>query len=151
LRTSLDRRLPAPDLRLRRWRRRSYDQVIAVDRAAFDEFWTFDAVALDDALAATPVRTLRVTRTDPVQGYHLSGVSGTRGYLQRLAVHPDASGHGVGTALLADALRWMRTRGALEAYVNTQQDNERALALYHRAGFTDCPEDLVVMERSLRT
>jgi ribosomal protein S18 acetylase RimI-like enzyme len=147
--TSLRRRLPRSEMRFRRWRRRSYEAIVEVDGAAFEDFWRFDAPAIEDALAATPIRTLRVTRAEPIEGYHLSGVSADRGYLQRLAVRPQVAGRGIGTALLYDALRWMRARGADEAFVNTQEDNARALALYRRHGFVDCPDDLMVLRRDL--
>lgn len=149
LRRSLDLPLPRPDVRLRRWRRRTFDQILEVDRQAFDDFWQFDIVALRDALAATPHRSLRVTRDDPVEGYALSGVSAARGYLQRLAVRPDNHGQGLGTGLLLDALRWMRTRGALEAFVNTQHENQRAIDLYLGHGFDQEPNGLTIFQRTL--
>ena len=71
------------------------------------------------------------------------------GYVQRLAVHPRAQTAGLGLALLQDGLRWMRLRGARSAYVNTQDDNERALRLYERAGFRRLPVGLCVLGRDL--
>lgn len=142
---------PVPGSRhgLRRWRRRSLDPVLAVDRAAFDEFWHFDTTALRDAMSATPHRLLRVPRGDPPTAYALSGLSGERGYVQRLAVMPDHEGEGLGTSLLLDALRWMRWRGAAEVFVNTQTDNERAMALYRRHGFETQPVELEMLDIGL--
>ena len=65
-----------------------------------------------------------MNRGDPVAGYGLFGRAERTGYVQRLAIHPDAQGEGLGLALLTDGLRWMRTRGARSAFVNTQADNE---------------------------
>ena len=146
LRRSLSHPVPRSDVRIRRWRRRRHDDVLRVDAAAFDDFWRFDEAALREALDATPHRMLRVDASQPPRAYALSGVARSRAYLQRLAVHPDAAGQGLGTALLLDALRWMRWRGAVEAYVNTQDDNERALALYDRHGFTAEPDGLAILE-----
>lgn len=146
LRRPLSHPIPPSDIKVRRWRRRRHDQILDIDAAAFDEFWRFDETALREALDATPHRTLRVDAAAPPQGYALSGVARSRAYLQRLAVHPDAVGQGLGTALLLDALRWMRWRGAVEAYVNTQDDNERALALYHRHGFEAEVDGLAILE-----
>lgn len=149
LRRRIDGPIPAPEVRIRRWRRRSFGPILEVDRSAFDEFWGFDEVALHDAMSATPHRTLRVTRDQPLQGYALTGLAAQRGYLQRLAVKPEASGRGIGRALVTDSLRWMRWHGATEAFVNTQADNERALALYGRHGFRPEPEGLVIMTADL--
>jgi ribosomal protein S18 acetylase RimI-like enzyme len=149
LRRSLDDPVARTPERMRRWRRRRFEPVLAVDHAAFEPFWRFDETALREALEATPHRLLRVDSLTEPTGYALSGVARNSAYLQRLAVHPDAAGHGVGSTLLLDALRWMRFRGADEAFVNTQDDNERALALYRRHGFEPEPEGLTIFERDL--
>ena len=147
LRRPLDRPLPRAEIRLRRWRRRRHDDILRIDAAAFDDFWRFDAIALREALDATPHRLLRVDAESPPRAYALAGAARSRAYLQRLAVHPAAAGQGLGSALVVDALRWMRWRGATEAFVNTQDDNQRALALYDRHGFVPEPEGLVILQR----
>ena len=149
LRRPLQTPVPRAEHRLRRWRRRRTDALLDIDAAAFDEFWRLDDLGLREALNATPHRLLRVAADQPPSGYALSGVARDRGYLQRLAVHPRATGQGLGTSLVLDALRWMRWRGADAAYVNTQHDNTRALTLYERLGFEPEPEGLVILSREL--
>lgn len=145
MKRTLDSTIPRAQHRLRRHRRRKFDDVLAIDAAAFDSFWRFDVVGLREAIDATPHRSLRVTSHQPPVGYALSGVARERAYLQRLAVHPDAGGQGIGTSLLLDALRWMTFRGADVAYVNTQAGNDRARRLYERNGFTAEPEGLAIL------
>lgn len=149
LRRPLDTAVPRANRRIRRWRRRRHDEILRVDNAAFDEFWRFDETALREALDATPHRILRVDATTAPRGYALSGVARGSAYLQRLAVEPTAAGQGLGSALLLDALRWMRWRGAHEAFVNTQHDNHRALDLYRRNGFVDEEDGLTIFGRDL--
>jgi ribosomal protein S18 acetylase RimI-like enzyme len=43
----------------------------------------------------------------------------------------------------------MRWRGADQVYVNTQDDNERALALYERNGFVPEPGGLAILSKDL--
>jgi ribosomal-protein-alanine N-acetyltransferase len=81
-------------------------------------------------------------------GYAIHGVAGRRGYVQRLAVRPDARRRGMGAALLVDGLRWARRRGARDAVVNTDRTNGTARALYESYGFIDLPTGLVVLERA---
>lgn len=135
------------DLRLRRAWRRDRPAVLALDNRAFDRFWSLDAAGLDDALAATPTTRLRVAapRRAPLVGYAVTGRSGDRGYIQRLAVDPDHQRLGIGTALLADALDWLARAGARSAVVNTQDENQAALDLYERCGFTVEPPGLTVL------
>jgi ribosomal protein S18 acetylase RimI-like enzyme len=141
--------LPGLSHRTRKARRRERDEIIATDQAAFDDFWHFDDDGLRQAARATPSSHLRVTRPSGPMGYALFGRAGTDGYVQRLAVHPDAQGRGYGGALLGDGMQWLRQRGASRAYVNTQSDNDRAYDLYQRAGFRPLPVGLCVLGRTL--
>jgi GNAT superfamily N-acetyltransferase len=135
---------PPPDRRLRRGKRRDRPSILDVDRAAFEPFWRLDQLGLQDALGATPASRLRVS-AGPVVAYAVTGRAGPRGYLQRVAVHPHHQGRGWGTALVADALRWLGRRGATTAVVNTQEANTTALELYRHLGFTDQPDGLAVL------
>ena len=146
---------PLPPLprrpRLARVPARRRAQVLAVDRAAFPEFWRFDELALADALEATPDVRFRMAapRGGPVSGYAICERSGRRGYVQRLAVHPDAQGRGTGRRLLLDGVHWMAAQGATRALVNTQTDNQAALRLYNAVGFSDEPVGLSVLSTGL--
>jgi ribosomal protein S18 acetylase RimI-like enzyme len=148
------RQLPAaepPDGLLRRSGRRDRDGVLELDHLAFDPFWRLDDAGLDEAIAATPHTRFRVATDvdDRVLGYAITGRAGRRGYLQRLAVHPSTQRQGLGTILVADALRWLRRWRAERAMVNTQLANDRALALYERVGFRREASGLSVLARDL--
>lgn len=129
--------------------------VTTVDRAAFAPFWQLDRQGLSEALAATPDTRWRVARPGPrwvggrVEGYAISGRSGSRGFVQRLAVESSRQGRGTGTRLLLDGLHWMRRHGVEVAAVNTQFGNEPALRLYRRVGFVEEPTGLSVLVAGL--
>ena len=134
----------------RRGRRRDLDVVLKVDAEAFSPFWRLDADGLHEARTATPFSRWRVNRGEEVQAYSITGRAGSQGYLQRLAVAARCQGRGLGTLLVFDALMWLRRGGARSVLVNTQPDNERALDLYRRCGFTMAPDRLAVLHRDLR-
>lgn len=140
---------PVPAAPLHRGQRRHRTDVLAIDASAFPPFWRLDEAGLDEAMAATRSARFRVAARDRVLGYAISGRSGTRGYLQRLAVDPAVQGRGLGRALIVDGLRWMRRRGASQVVVNTQVGNERALRLYQHLGFRLEPSGLAVLTRRL--
>jgi GNAT superfamily N-acetyltransferase len=125
--------------------------VLDLDARAFDDFWTLDATGLDDAVRATQSSRFRVTqqRGEPITGYAITGRSLDRGYLQRLAVDPDRHRAGLGRALVADSLWWLRRTGAVVTLVNTQVVNEAAYALYRNCGFVDEPHGLTVLALDL--
>jgi ribosomal protein S18 acetylase RimI-like enzyme len=134
---------------LRRARRNDRPAVLRIDGLAFDAFWRFDHDGLREALTATPVARFRVACDRDVVGYAVTGRSHDRGYLQRLAVHPDRQHEGIGRSLVLDALTWLRRRGTASVLVNTQESNHAALALYQDLGFTQEPHGLDVLERDL--
>jgi GNAT superfamily N-acetyltransferase len=142
--------LPPSSGDTRRATRADREAILAVDAAAFDDFWRFDAIALREATRATPRSHLRVASTPAgVDAYGLFGRAGSAGYVQRLAVAPAAGHQGLGRALLTDGLHWLREHGAIRAFVNTQEDNQRALEVYTRAGFSRLPVGLCVLGREL--
>jgi len=137
----------APQTHIRRGRSRDIEAVLDLDGLAFDSFWRFDLNGFLDARHATPRSRFRVACVnDRVVGYHITGVARRLGYLQRLAVHPNFHGRGIGTALVGDALSWCRRRGCESVLVNTQEINERAHSLYQHLGFTDEPSGLAVLD-----
>jgi ribosomal-protein-alanine N-acetyltransferase len=138
---------PPPPVALRTARRREWQLLAEVDQRAFPPGWGLDASGIGEAFAATPFSRVRAAGT-PAHGYAVAGRSSARGYLQRLAVEPSASGRGVGRALVLDALRWLAAKGATDCLVNTQETNHRALDLYLRLGFNELPERLMILGRA---
>jgi ribosomal protein S18 acetylase RimI-like enzyme len=149
---------PANPPRLRRAWRTDRDAVLALDRIAFDEFWRLEDPGLREALQATPSVRFRVSESAPpaaaderriAGAYAITGRAGRTGYLQRIAVHPDARRLGWGRVLVIDALRWLRRHDTRRALVNTQWANDGALALYESCGFRRLPVGLCVLDRTL--
>jgi ribosomal protein S18 acetylase RimI-like enzyme len=143
----------APEPRTRRAWRTDRPAVLALDDQAFDEFWRLGESGLREALDATPSVRFRVGDSPgPGRGvvaYAITGRAGRQGYLQRVAVHPNARRRGWGRVLVFDALRWLRRHDARRALVNTQWTNDGALSLYLSCGFRQLPVGLCVLDRSL--
>lgn len=136
---------PPAEPRLRRARRTDRSRILALDATTFDRFWQLDELGLREAIDATPSARVRVTARPPIVGYAVTGRAGQRGYLQRLAVHPDRQRERIGSTLVLDGLRWLRRSGARTALVNTQEANSGALALYRHLGFLPLPDGLAVL------
>ena len=139
--------------RARRAWRTDRASVLELDRLAFDRFWRLEEHGLREALHATPAVRFRVGDFDEprsgVAAYAITGRAGRRGYLQRVAVHPEGRRCGWGSALVHDSLRWLRRHDVHRALVNTQWTNDAALALYETCGFRRLPVGLCVLDRRL--
>ncbi len=132
---------------VRRGRRADRPSALRVDALAFQPFWRLDNDGFEEAMSATPASRFRVIDDeDGLVAYAVSGRAQRRGFLQRLAVDPHHEGAGMGTALVADCLRWLRHRNVERCMVNTQASNERALRLYEHLGFRREPAGLVVLQ-----
>ena len=122
------------------------EELNLLDREAFPMRWRIGLLGLRESLEATPRHVIYTIRDQTgLAGFAIAGVGLGIGYLQRLAVSPQAQGRGVGGSLVAAALLWARRHGAASLLVNTQQSNDRARALYLRNGFHPARDGLVIM------
>jgi ribosomal protein S18 acetylase RimI-like enzyme len=78
-----------------------------------------------------------------VAGYIVVGLDNTRseiygflwGHIISLAVHPEYHGKGLGSALIAAGLEWLKKKGVKYAEVLTDQNNIAAIRAYEKNGF----------------
>ena len=127
----------------------TFARLAEIDQSAFPEGWRNDAASLVEIAEATPAARSRLARgssTKRVLGFAITGQAGTTGYLQRLAVDPDAQRMGIGRQLVDDAVEWLMRRGSSRALVNTGVDNHAAIRMYERASFGRLDDELVVLE-----
>ena len=106
--------LPPASRRTRRATCADRPDVLAVDAAAFDEFWRFDASALREATRARRRARARARRAPARRpgGVRPVRAGGIAGYVQRLAVAPHVQRAAWGARSLTDGLRWLRAHGA---------------------------------------
>ncbi|HEY0248087.1 MAG TPA: mycothiol synthase [Gryllotalpicola sp.] len=70
-------------------------------------------------------------------GYNWLKVEGAEGEIYVVGVAPEASGQGIGRALMAAGLARLRERGCTAATLYTEADNVAAVRLYRSLGFVD--------------
>ena len=76
--------------------------------------------------------------SSPIVGFHWTKrePGSPTGEVYVIGVDPAAGIRGLGTPLLGVGLRHLREVGARDVDLYVEADNDRALALYHRFGFT---------------
>jgi ribosomal protein S18 acetylase RimI-like enzyme len=150
LRLSLEGDLPAPNHLVHKGEDISIDTLLKIDTAAFQGFWRFDAIALEEATTATAKSDVFVINdgAEGAAGYAIVGYGHAISYLQRVAVHPDWQGHGMGRSLIRTVARSAKRAGSKALLLNTQSENEPAINLYASEGYVLLPESLAVLRAS---
>lgn len=147
MRLSLDRQPAAPSHLVVEANSTGVADLLAIDSAAFDAFWGFDEHGLGEAIEATGRSSILIIRDGDARpcGFAVIGYGNAISYLQRVAVHPQWQGHGMGRSLVRVAARKARNAGAQVMLLNTQFDNTAAIALYEDEGFVRLPEPLSLL------
>ena len=109
-------------------------QVTVVDGSSFDPLWHNSQDTLRRALSQSLFATVAEDERGVI-GYQMTGGTGSRAHLARLAVHPSVQGRGVGRALLGNLFERLVQNGYPRLSVNTQSDNLTSLKLYQKMGF----------------
>lgn len=110
------------------------DGVVAIERQTFTQRWQHDAASFLEIAATYPYFVVAAD-AQGVCGYQFNTTDLTTGYLVRIAVHPRVAGQGIGTRLMAEAVRYFQRQHVLKIALNTEEQNTRAQALYERFGF----------------
>ncbi|RAO33938.1 Acetyltransferase [Micromonospora saelicesensis] len=79
---------------------------------------------------------------DRVCGVVMGTFDGRRGWILRLAVHPQHRRRGIATRLVAELGARLRRIGCLRANLLVLPDNAAGLAFWQRLGYLPCPDVL---------
>jgi ribosomal protein S18 acetylase RimI-like enzyme len=123
--------------------------IAAVDQAAFTLHWWHGEDTLRRR-AATAAHFAVAELAGEVVGYAEGELHLPVAHVSRIAVHPTHQGHGIGAALLRDALRTLWRLGAEHITLNTQADNRHSQRLYRRFGFEMTGDFATVWELELQ-
>jgi len=118
--------------RLLQMRDADLDQVLAIENAIYSHPWTLGNFA-DSLRAGYQCWTWR-SGTELV-GYFILLVAAGEGHLLNLSIASAHQRGGHGSALLREAMRLARGRGALHVFLEVRPSNDGAKALYSRFGF----------------
>ena len=122
--------------------------VIAVwERSGITRPWNDPGRDIDRKLAIDPDGFLVAEHDGVVVGTVMAGYDGHRGWINYLAVDPDAQRLGVGRALMAAAESLLGERGCPKINLQIRTSNREAIAFYESIGYA--LDDVVSMGRRL--
>ena len=113
----------------------SHPEQGAMDRADFDQRASSDWF--------DPAGLFVAERDGDVVGFHWTKVEHGVGEVYVVGVDPSEQGSGLGTALTARGLRHLHDSGVRTVDLYVEGDNDPALAVYRRLGFTEHARDVL--------
>jgi len=125
-----------------------FPALVALDEAAFGPLWCNVSQTFAHALANFSYFVVADLAGQTV-GYLFSNRQENIGHLNRVAVHPDYQGRGIGARLLTEAIEFFRTEKVKVVTLNTQKDNAVSQHLYRHFGFRPMGEEALVLKRDL--
>ncbi len=138
----------APDLIIRPVQPRDFAALAEIETIAFEPLWRMSSDTL--ALAQRDALCFDVAEGNGrVVGYQLCSYGANSAHLVRLTIAPQVQGQGVGSALLAQAIRTAAYDGLRYISLNTQVDNSTSQHLYKKFGFLPTGERLPVWSKTI--
>jgi mycothiol synthase len=142
------------DLTIRGYTPADAEEVVRVNAAAFahhPEQGAMDLANLAERMAEPwfdPAGLLVADDGDRLLGFHWTKQhSPDLGEVYVVGIDPGAQGHGLGRLLTLAGLHHLAGRGVREVLLYVESDNEPAVAVYSRLGFTHADADTHVMYR----
>ena len=121
------------ELCLRRMEERDLPQVASIEREAFLDPWSENAVRESLGLSCT---ILNVAETEGrVAGYACAYLGADEAEITKVVVHAGLRRTGIGREILEDLISRCRDEGVLSFILEVRSQNAAAVSLYKSAGF----------------
>jgi ribosomal-protein-alanine N-acetyltransferase len=139
---------PATPAVLRRAQPDDLPALITLDTLAFDQIWHKSIRNFAEALKRKD-SFIVADLAGQIVGYEWCELQPQHAHLNRLAVHPNYQGRGIGAQLLHRAISDALAGGIKKLTLNTQETNRRSRALYERFGFVATNQRMPVLVKLL--
>ena len=126
-------------MRIRPFEARDTDSVVALwEACGLVRPWNDPRKDMERKLTVQPeLFLIGVDEADAVLASVMVGYDGHRGWVNYLAVTPNAQGEGLGRALMAEAERLLVERGCPKLNLQIRVGNERVIEFYRALGYAD--------------
>lgn len=125
------------DAEIRAYRRSDKDGVIALWTLVFpgEAPWNTPADVIGRKLSVQPELFSVATQQDQIVGTIIAGYDGVRGWIHRLAVHPDCRRNGLASRLMQRAESGLKDLGCAKLNLQVRASNREVLEFYAALGY----------------
>lgn len=102
---------------------------------------------LEQEIAAYPRNFIGAFDGERLVGVVVATWDGRKGWINRLAVHPEYRRQKVGQALISEAEQELERRGALIIAALIEPENDASLKLFESCGFQEYPDIVYISKR----
>lgn len=110
------------------------DEVIAIEEAVYPFPWT-RGIFNDCLLVGYSCWVYQYE--DQVIGYVVMSIAAGEAHILTFVVHPDFQGKGFAKQILQHVITVSKERSAGTIYLEVRPSNQRAIGIYHKAGFNE--------------
>jgi len=110
------------------------DEVIAIEESVYPFPWT-KGIFHDCLLVGYSCWVYKCD--EEIIAYVVLSIAAGEAHILTLVVHPEFQGQGYARKILHHALDIARERKAESVYLEVRPTNERAISIYHKAGFNE--------------
>ena len=111
--------------------------VVALWRLTFPEepAWNESHALIREKLTTQPELFFVCERDGHIVGTVIAGYDGVRGWVHKVASHPELRGAGIARALMHTAERALAARGCVKLNLQVREGNDRAVGFYDAIGY----------------
>lgn len=126
---------PPPEIKFRPVLPEDMRALALIEETAYHPIWRHSQRGLHKAWRSALVFDVVLCEEQVIGFQHSTRASQDDAHLARITIHPDFQGQGIGSHLLARAIRQYERMGIKHVTLNTQSENIQAQKMYNRFGF----------------
>lgn len=122
---------------IRSYRSEDQEQIVSLWQLAFPDEpeWNESRALIAVKLTVQPELFLVAVIDEQVVGTTIAGFDGVRGWVHKVATHPEYLRRGIGKKLMLAAEQVLRDLGCTKLNIQVRAGNDGAVALYEALGF----------------
>ena len=127
-------------IRLMEWIEADLSQILQIETSSFNSYDAYGREDFQRWFSRNPDLCLLAEIGGRIVGYGIGHILADRAELVSMAIHSDFRGHGVGSALLEETIRRVKTYGIHQIELEVRKTNFDGFQFWEKRGFSPVSE-----------